>query len=104
MAGRRREFHSAYDQCHGGLSAADAETSEEAVILQAYKVVVDVWEEVLHRRTPFVARMFGAGAFLADACFSGVCLLGVGLLRLKNECASPIESLYGRSNLDGQTT
>ena len=34
---------------------------EEAVILEADKVVVDVWEEVLHRRTPLLARMFEAG-------------------------------------------
>ena len=34
---------------------------EEAVILQADKVVVDIWEEVLHRRTPLLARMFEAG-------------------------------------------
>ena len=31
---------------------------EEAVILEADKVVVDLWEEVLHRGTPLLARMF----------------------------------------------
>lgn len=39
---------------------------EEAVILQADKVVVDIWEEVLHRRTPLLARMFEAGTI--DRC------------------------------------
>ncbi len=34
---------------------------EEQVILQADKIVVDVWEEVLHRRTPLLARMHEAG-------------------------------------------
>jgi len=34
---------------------------EEAVVLQADKVIVDIWEEVLHRRTPLLARMFEAG-------------------------------------------
>ena len=34
---------------------------EEAVILQADRVVVDIWEEVLHRRTPLLARMFEEG-------------------------------------------
>ena len=34
---------------------------EEAVILQADRVVVDIWQEVLHRRTPLLARMFEEG-------------------------------------------
>ena len=34
---------------------------EPAVILQADKVVVDLWEEVLHRRTPLLAKMYEAG-------------------------------------------
>jgi ornithine cyclodeaminase len=34
---------------------------EEAVVLQADKVIVDIWEEVLHRRTPLLARMCEAG-------------------------------------------
>ena len=34
---------------------------EEAVILRADKVVVDIWEEVLHRGTPLLARMFTEG-------------------------------------------
>ena len=34
---------------------------EEAVIIEADKVVVDVWEEVLHRHTPLLARMYEAG-------------------------------------------
>jgi ornithine cyclodeaminase len=38
---------------------------EEAVILEADKVVVDIWEEVLHRKTPLLARMFQAGKITA---------------------------------------
>lgn len=34
---------------------------EEDVILQADKIVVDIWQEVLHRKTPLLARMFEAG-------------------------------------------
>ena len=34
---------------------------EEAVIQQADKIVVDIWEEVLHRKTPLLARMYEAG-------------------------------------------
>jgi 2,3-diaminopropionate biosynthesis protein SbnB len=33
---------------------------EEAVIFNADKVVVDIWEEVLHRGTPLLARLFNA--------------------------------------------
>lgn len=34
---------------------------EEAVISQADKIVVDIWEEVLHRGTPLLAQMYRAG-------------------------------------------
>ena len=34
---------------------------EERVVLEADKVVVDIWEEVLHRGTPLLARMFAEG-------------------------------------------
>ena len=34
---------------------------EEQVIIDADKVVVDIWEEVLHRGTPLLARMFRVG-------------------------------------------
>ena len=34
---------------------------EERVVLDADKVVVDIWEEVLHRGTPLLARMFREG-------------------------------------------
>jgi ornithine cyclodeaminase len=34
---------------------------EESVIFNADKVVVDIWEEVLHRGTPLLARLFNAG-------------------------------------------
>lgn len=34
---------------------------EEAVILKADKVVVDIWEEVLHRKTPLIAKMYFEG-------------------------------------------
>ena len=32
------------------------------MVLRADKVVVDIWEEVLHRGTPLLARMFKQGA------------------------------------------
>lgn len=34
---------------------------EEAVVLNTDKAVVDIWEEVLHRGTPLLARLFHAG-------------------------------------------
>jgi 2,3-diaminopropionate biosynthesis protein SbnB len=34
---------------------------EEAVVFNTDKVVVDIWEEVLHRGTPLLARLFRAG-------------------------------------------
>jgi ornithine cyclodeaminase len=34
---------------------------EEAVVYNADKVVVDIWEEVLHRGTPLLAKLFTAG-------------------------------------------
>jgi ornithine cyclodeaminase len=34
---------------------------EEAVIFNSDKIVVDIWEEVLHRETPLLARLFKAG-------------------------------------------
>jgi N-[(2S)-2-amino-2-carboxyethyl]-L-glutamate dehydrogenase len=34
---------------------------EEAVVFNTDKVVVDIWEEVLHRGTPLLARLFHAG-------------------------------------------
>ncbi len=34
---------------------------EEAVVFNADKVVVDIWEEVLHRGTPLLARLFRDG-------------------------------------------
>ncbi len=34
---------------------------EEAVVFNSDKVVVDIWEEVVHRGTPLLARLFRAG-------------------------------------------
>ncbi len=34
---------------------------EEAVVFNSDKIVVDIWEEVLHRQTPLLARLFRAG-------------------------------------------
>ena len=39
---------------------------EEAVILSADKIVVDNWPELIHRRTPLLARMHLAGKVHAD--------------------------------------
>jgi len=38
---------------------------EEAVIFNTDKVVVDIWEEVLHRGTPLLAKLFLAGKISA---------------------------------------
>jgi ornithine cyclodeaminase len=43
---------------------------EEAVIQKADKVVVDLWEEVLHRRTPLLARMFEQGKIDASRIYA----------------------------------
>ncbi|MCL5103192.1 MAG: ornithine cyclodeaminase [Armatimonadetes bacterium] len=45
---------------------------EEAVILQADKVVVDIWEEVLHRGTPLLAQMFGEGKIDASRIHANI--------------------------------
>jgi len=45
---------------------------EEAVILQADKVVVDIWEEVLHRHTPLLAQMFEAGKIDASRIHANI--------------------------------
>ena len=45
---------------------------EEAVIIEADKVVVDVWEEVLHRRTPLLARMYEAGKIDASKVYANI--------------------------------
>ena len=45
---------------------------EEAVVLQADKVVVDIWEEVLHRHTPLLARMFEAGTIDGSRIYADI--------------------------------
>ena len=45
---------------------------EEAVVFQADKIVVDVWEEVLHRRTPLLARMYEAGKIDASRIYANI--------------------------------
>ena len=45
---------------------------EEAVILEADKVVVDIWEEVLHRHTPLLAQMFEAGKIDASRIHANI--------------------------------
>ena len=45
---------------------------EEAVILEADKVVVDIWEEVLHRKTPLLAQMFEAGKISTDRIYADI--------------------------------
>ena len=45
---------------------------EQAVILEADKVVVDVWEEVLHRGTPLLARMYREGRIDASRIHANI--------------------------------
>jgi len=45
---------------------------EEAVIFNADKVVVDIWEEVLHRGTPLLAKLFKAGKIGEDRIHANI--------------------------------
>ena len=60
---------------------------EEAVVLHADKVVVDIWEEVLHRGTPLLARMFRQGTIGAQRIWAniGAIILGKKAGRERDE-------------------
>lgn len=45
---------------------------EEAVILNADKVVVDLWHEVLHRGTPLLARLYNAGKIKEEKIYANI--------------------------------
>lgn len=45
---------------------------EEAVILNADKVVVDLWHEVLHRGTPLLARLYNAGRIKDERIYANI--------------------------------
>ncbi|MEW6267454.1 MAG: ornithine cyclodeaminase family protein [Thermodesulfobacteriota bacterium] len=45
---------------------------EEAVIFNADKVVVDIWEEVLHRGTPLLAKLFQAGKITEEKIHANI--------------------------------
>ncbi len=45
---------------------------EELVIFNTDKVVVDIWEEVLHRGTPLLARLFHSGRISADRIHANI--------------------------------
>ena len=45
---------------------------EEAVIFNADKVVVDLWEEVLHRGTPLLAKLYKAGEITEDRIYANI--------------------------------
>ena len=45
---------------------------EEAVIFNADKVVVDLWEEVLHRGTPLLAKLYKAGRISEDKIYANI--------------------------------
>jgi len=45
---------------------------EEAVILNADKVVVDLWHEVLHRRTPLLAKLYNAGKIKEEGIYANI--------------------------------
>ena len=45
---------------------------EEAVVLNADKVVVDLWEEVLHRGTPLLAKLYKAGRITDEKIYANI--------------------------------
>ena len=45
---------------------------EDLVVFNADKVVVDIWEEVLHRGTPLLARLFNAGRISAERIHANI--------------------------------
>lgn len=45
---------------------------EEAVVFNTDKIVVDLWDEVLHRGTPLLARLFNAGKITRDRIHANI--------------------------------
>jgi ornithine cyclodeaminase len=45
---------------------------EEDVVINADKVVVDLWHEVLHRKTPLLARLYAAGRIDDDKIYGNI--------------------------------
>lgn len=45
---------------------------EEAVVLNADKIVVDIWDEVLHRGTPLLAKLYKAGRIDDDKIYANI--------------------------------
>ena len=45
---------------------------EEAVIFNTDKVVVDIWEEVLHRGTPLLAKLYKAGKIKKEKIYADI--------------------------------
>jgi 2,3-diaminopropionate biosynthesis protein SbnB len=45
---------------------------EEAVVLNSDKVVVDLWEEVLHRGTPLLAKLYKAGRITDEKIYANI--------------------------------
>jgi N-[(2S)-2-amino-2-carboxyethyl]-L-glutamate dehydrogenase len=45
---------------------------EEAVILNTDKVVVDLWQEVLHRGTPLLAKLFHVGKITEEKIYANI--------------------------------
>jgi len=45
---------------------------EEAVVLNTDKVVVDLWEEVLHRGTPLLAKLYKAGRITDEKIYANI--------------------------------
>jgi ornithine cyclodeaminase/alanine dehydrogenase-like protein (mu-crystallin family) len=45
---------------------------EEAVVFNTDKVVVDVWEEVVHRGTPLLARLYKAGKIKEEKIYADI--------------------------------
>jgi ornithine cyclodeaminase/alanine dehydrogenase-like protein (mu-crystallin family) len=45
---------------------------EEEVIYRSDKIVVDLWEEVLHRGTPLLARLYKAGRIKSEKIYANI--------------------------------
>ena len=45
---------------------------EEAVVFNSDKIIVDIWEEVVHRGTPLLAKLFNAGKIGRDKIYADI--------------------------------
>jgi len=64
---------------------------EEAVVYNSDKIVVDIWEEVLHRGTPLLARLFTEGKIDRSRIHANI---GEIILGTKKGRESPLERIF----------